>query len=272
MQCLSNDLFARPVLSGDEHVGVGGPNPRHRLEHRSHRRCRSNKVRSPWSTQNAILRLQPPGSLLAAMQFHLGSQNTQQPRILPRLLDKVSCAAPHRLYRKVDAAPRRHHHHGQLRIYFLYAGNQVQAFLPGGCIPRVVEINQDSVEVLMRQCIEHQRWSSDHLQLIALRFQQQTQRLQNMRLVIGDQKSVGRLLFPCRLRALLHTFCQHLACFRPYSLRGAIPVFADSIEIEFACSVSPTARSSSILAFWYAVIAATSVDSASARSRRAVRV
>ena len=69
--------------------------------------------------QNAILRLQPLRSFLAAVEFHLGSQNTQQPRVLPWLLNKISSAAPHCLYSEIDIAPRGHHHDRQLSIYLL---------------------------------------------------------------------------------------------------------------------------------------------------------
>ena len=41
----------------------------------------------------------------------------------------------------------------------------------------------------MRQRLQYQRRRPHHLQHVALRIQQQTQRLQNMRLVIRDQQS-----------------------------------------------------------------------------------
>src|SRR5947209_5217969 len=119
MQRLRDDLLARAVLTSDQHICVRRPDSRHRLKDGSHGWSRGNKVRSTRRAQNAILRLQPLRSFLAAVEFHLGSQNTQQPRVLPWLLNKISSAAPHCLYSEIDIAPRGHHHDRQLSIYLL---------------------------------------------------------------------------------------------------------------------------------------------------------
>jgi hypothetical protein len=45
MEPLSHDFFAGPVLTGDEHVGIGGGHPLHELQHRTHRRRVGDKLR-----------------------------------------------------------------------------------------------------------------------------------------------------------------------------------------------------------------------------------
>src|SRR5437763_12209508 len=146
MQRLGDDLLPRAVLSCDQHICIRWPHPRHCLKNCSHRWSRGNKVRSTGRAQNAILRLQPLCSLLAAVQLHLVSKNAQEPRVLPRLLDEISSTAAHRLYCEIDVAPRGHYHYRQLSIYLLHTCYEVKPFLPRGCVTGVIQIDQQSVE------------------------------------------------------------------------------------------------------------------------------
>jgi len=92
MEQLRHHFFAGPVLTGDEHIGVGRTYARHRLQHLTHGLCSRNELGSAGSAQDTIFGLQPLGSALAAMQLHLGAQDAEQTRIFPRLLDEIDLA------------------------------------------------------------------------------------------------------------------------------------------------------------------------------------
>ncbi len=101
-------------------------------------------------------------------------------------MNKIACTATYRFNGKINIPPRRHHNDRQLRIDLLDPRNQVKPFPSGGRIPRIVQVDQQSIEAVTRQCFEHQRRRSNNLQRIAFRLQQQLQRLQNMRLIIRN--------------------------------------------------------------------------------------
>ena len=120
-------------------------------------------------------------------QVDLRSHRDQQPLVVPRLLDIVARAAAHRLDGAGDAAPRRHDEDGQRGIDRADPLDEVQAFLPGGRVAGVVEVEDGQIEVGRFDALDRlgRRARLDHLE--AFVEEQQAQRIEDVRLVVGDQ-------------------------------------------------------------------------------------
>ena len=82
-----------------------------------------------------------------ARQLHLRSQNREQPRVVPRLLDEIARAGAHGVHRKVNVRPGGHHHHRESGVERLNTGQQRESFLTGGRVAGVVQVNQHGVEL-----------------------------------------------------------------------------------------------------------------------------
>src|SRR5690606_2916352 len=115
------------------------------------------------------------------------TQHRQQPRIVPRLLDVVARAAPHRLDRTLDRAPRRHYHDRQRRVQLLEARQQLEAFAPRRGVARIVQVDQQRIEVALLYRLQYTRRRCGRLHLVVLRLQQDAERLEDIGLVVGDQ-------------------------------------------------------------------------------------
>ena len=262
MERLRYHLLAGPVLAGDQHVGIGGTNASHELEDGLHCGRGGDELRSAFGAKHADLGLQPLGSFLRAAKLELGPEDGEQARVVPGLLNEVTGSAAHRLDGEIDAAPGGHHDDRDLRVMLPDAAEQIEPFASGRGVARVVEIDEETVELARGKALQHERWSAGSLEVVPLRKQKKPKRLENLRLVVGDQEAAGagrvgsgvwRHGDPAR-SLLLHLYGTATRVrsrrVRRY-LREIVctPVRADSIEMEFASSVRPTARSSSILAF-----------------------
>ena len=78
------------------------------LQHGLHGRRLGDQFRPSFGAQQAVFRFQDFGLLNRPPQFDLGAHNGNQPRILPRLLDKIAGPAAHGLDRQIDIGPSRH--------------------------------------------------------------------------------------------------------------------------------------------------------------------
>ena len=116
----------------------------------------------------------------------LRAQGRKQLRIVPGLLHEIGGAALHGFHRQPDAAPSRHHDHGQGAVELLHARQQVQAFLAGSRVEGVVQVHQQHVVLAVVQPIQHGFRRVYRFDLVAFPLQQQVQRFQNIRLVVGD--------------------------------------------------------------------------------------
>ena len=76
----------------------------------------SDELGKPFGAEQAILRLQAFRPLQRPMEFDLRSKDRDQALILPRLLNEIPSAAPHRLNRQFNAAPGGHHDDGRLAV------------------------------------------------------------------------------------------------------------------------------------------------------------
>ncbi len=95
-----------PVLPDDQHVRVGGADPR-RSSRGPGASPATRAIISGLAVlpQDPVLRLQALPAAQRPSERDLRAQRRQQPRVVPRLLDEVARAAPHRLDGEVDAFP-----------------------------------------------------------------------------------------------------------------------------------------------------------------------
>jgi hypothetical protein len=81
-------------------------------------------------------------------------QDLQQPRVGPGLFHEIGHAALHGLDRQANGGPAGHHHDRRQVFVFAQQREQVQAFLAGGGIARVVQIHQEKIEFAASESFE----------------------------------------------------------------------------------------------------------------------
>ena len=187
---LRDEPFARAVLAGDQHVGVGRRRPLDELDDRLHRRRARNQRRRAVEAE-ARRALELPAAAQRPAQLDLRPDDGEQPRVVPRLLHEVARAAAHRLYRDIDAGPRGEHDDRKRRILGLQAREQIQPFLAGRRVAGVVEIDQRRIEVGFVDRREHGRGRRDGLHLKALALEEQLKRFEDVALVVGEKDAWG---------------------------------------------------------------------------------
>jgi hypothetical protein len=69
------------------------------------------------------------------------------------------------------------------------AREQVEPFFSRRGVARVIEVDQDGVIVALLERLEHGGRRLDGVGLIALALDQQAQRLEDVRLIVGDQNA-----------------------------------------------------------------------------------
>ena len=79
--------------------------------------------RASSSSRCSWLRLQPARASL----LDLGAQQRDQVLVVPRLLDEVADAAPHRLHGEIDRSPSGHHDDGERAVERLKPRQQIDA-------------------------------------------------------------------------------------------------------------------------------------------------
>ncbi len=164
-----------------------GPDARDHLQHGLHRLRLGHQLRQAFAAKQRVLRFEALALPERLTELDLGTDDREQPRVVPRLLNEVAGAAAHGLDRHFHAAPRRHHHHRQRRIDALAARQQVEPLLAGGRVARVVEIDQGHVELARLDGRQHARGRRRRLELEALGLQQQAQRFEHVRLIVRDE-------------------------------------------------------------------------------------
>jgi hypothetical protein len=169
------------------------PDPRHHLEHRPHRRRLGQDRRVAIGLQCLIGRFELMPSPEGAPQFRLRADDREQPIVVPGLLDEVARPAAHRFDGNVHRAPCRHHDDGQGLVGGVDALQQFKALLSRRGVPGVVEVHQEDVEVLHLECAQELLRRGCGIDRIAVRLQQQPQRLEDVRLIVGEQQARGRL-------------------------------------------------------------------------------
>src|SRR5258707_14803127 len=130
MQGLCDDFLASAMLSGDEHVGVGRSDARNQLKYRLHGRRFGDQSRTRFGAKQTILRFKTRSVTQSLPKIDLSSQNAQEPRVFPGLLQEVACATTHCFNRHFYTAPGSHNHDGETTVDNLDSAEEVQSFLP----------------------------------------------------------------------------------------------------------------------------------------------
>ena len=136
-----------------------------------------------------LLRRAAAGRAPLAPQSNLLLQDFQQPRVGPRLFHEIRHAVLHGLHRQSHGRPPGHHHDRRCILVLFQVAEQVQSLAARGRIPRVIQIHQQQVEFALCQDPEQLRGRSHRFRFISLPLEQQAQRVQHIRLIVGNQDS-----------------------------------------------------------------------------------
>ncbi len=185
------------MLAGDEDVRVRRADARDQVQHRTHRCGFGDERGASIGAQQTILGFEALALAQGLRKLDLSFQNREQARVLPRLLDEILGAAAHRFDGEFKAAPRRHHDDGKRAVLRPDIRKQVEAFLAGRGVARVIQIHQQPVEFAGFERREHRGWRCDGFDVESFAFQQQTQCFANVRLVVGNQNSCSIGMWAC---------------------------------------------------------------------------
>src|SRR5205823_9916164 len=122
-------------------------------------------------------------------ELDLYAERGEKAAIVPRLFDVVARAAPHRLDRAVDAAPRRHHDDRRWAVQGLDARQEIETLRAGRGVAGLVHVHEQRVEVARFDGAEHRARGGGGLYVEALAFQEQFQGFQDISLIIGDKET-----------------------------------------------------------------------------------
>jgi len=132
-------------------------------------------------------RLQPRCALQGAMQFNLGAKDGEQPFVFPGLLNEIPRPAAHSLDCKVNTGPRGHHNYRSATLETHDVRKKVEAFLPGGRVARIVQIDEQGIVGTRGQRIANQRRGSRGFHIVSLRTQEEFKGFEDMLLVVRRQ-------------------------------------------------------------------------------------
>ena len=140
----------------------------------------------------------------------------------PRFLDVVARTAPHGFDRTRHAAPGGHHENRQCRIDRLQMVEQLQPFVSGRRVPRVVQVEKRRVEVRLLDGRGDGGGRRDGHDLVPFVGQQKRQRGDDVRLIVGDEdaRSLGHR-HVCDLFDSLRRLLRRLSCTPSASRVGA---------------------------------------------------
>lgn len=150
---LGDDFFAGAVLAGDEDVGIRGP--MRVMRSRTERMAGAEAMKSGVpSAQEPVLGLEQGGAAECAVELTLGTQDGEQPRVVPWLLDEVRRATAHGFDIQVDVGEGGRDDDGEGRVAGANGSEQVEAFPAGGGIAGVVQIDEQAVEGVGGEVLE----------------------------------------------------------------------------------------------------------------------
>src|SRR5262249_60285095 len=101
--------FPLAVFTCDQHICIRRSDTSHQLQYRLHSRGLRDERWTAVGAEQVIFGLETLLFSEASSKLHLSSNDAQEPRIFPRLLDEVTCTSPHRFDGEVDAPPGGHH-------------------------------------------------------------------------------------------------------------------------------------------------------------------
>jgi hypothetical protein len=182
-----DDALAGAVLSGDEHVGVGGSDSGHQFENGAHRRRLREQVGGRLVAQRAVLGLQALTAPNGARQLGLRADDRDQALVVPGLLHEVPGPAAHRLHGNVDRAPGRHHDHRQRGIDRPDAREQVETLAARCRVACVIEVHEDDIELAVFDGVDRADRGGRRFEFPPFGLQQEAKRLEHIGLVVGNQ-------------------------------------------------------------------------------------
>ena len=121
----------------------------------------------------------------------LGVQQRDERRVVPGLLNEVPHAAAHGLDREVDRAPARHHDDRQRAVERLQARQEIDPFAARRGVAGVVQIHQHQIEPGLLHGGEGGFGRMHCVDVHPFRLQQQAERVDEIRLIVGDQYPGG---------------------------------------------------------------------------------
>ena len=149
---------------------------------------------------------QRPQARFAALaaQADLLLENFQQPRVGPRLLDKVAHAVLHGFHGQAHGGPSGHGHHRRSIFDLPQPAEHIQTFASGRRVARVVQINEKNIEFAARHRRQQVRRRIHRFDAVAVPLEQQPQRVQNVLLVVSDEDAgLHQLAFPFEIAGTL---------------------------------------------------------------------
>ena len=192
VQRLGHEPFAGAIFTGDENVGVGGTDAGNNFQHRAHRGRLGDQVRTALAAENLVFLFEPLVGAYGATEVDLVFDDGDEPRILPRLGDKIFRAAPHGFDRDFDTRPSRHDHDGQSWIGGLQFREEIETFLAGSGVARIIEVDDRDGVITLLDGLQGGTGGFDGVDDITFRLEEEAQGFQHIGLVIGDENAVGR--------------------------------------------------------------------------------
>ena len=88
----------------------------------------------------------------------MAAERAEKLFIVPRLLYKVAAPALHCLDSKLDTCPSSHQNDGQRAVEFSDSRQELQSFVTGCCISRVIQVEKKNVEITFLNRFHDRGW------------------------------------------------------------------------------------------------------------------
>ena len=118
-------------------------------------------------------------------------KNRQDTRVVPGLAHEIARAPAHGFHGDVHRAPGGHHDNRERGIGRLDLRKQVEPLFARGRVPGVVEVHQDSVVFAIFDGLQYGCGRGHRVALVAFRLEQQPERLEDVRLIVGNENARG---------------------------------------------------------------------------------
>src|SRR5262249_49942561 len=114
------------------------------------------------------------------------AERTEKLFIIPGLLHEVSSPALHRLNSKLNTCPCGHQDNGQRAVELPDPRQELQTFVTGRCISRVIQVEKKNVEIAFLNRFYHSRWRACRFRNKTFVLQKKLQCVEDVRLIIGN--------------------------------------------------------------------------------------
>src|SRR5882672_10084857 len=187
MQRMRDDFFSATVFAGNQDVCIRGTNPCDGFENGLHRGGRGDELWTALGMEKTVLSGQSFGAQERTMQFDLRAEDRKEALVVPGFLYEVPRSSPHGFDRQFYISPGGHHDDGKIAVGSDDFGKKVKAFLSGGGVSRIVQVDQHSVVGVGSEHLTNLSGRFDAIDAVALRMKQQFQRFQNVLLIVSGE-------------------------------------------------------------------------------------